>query len=534
MVLDAADASFQAGMRAEQANSPTCVDDYYQTVSQAWWYLGPQVLGADQARAWNLYHVGLARLVVAGQRYGRFDPARGLEVMTPGGPGLVAIEYAGFVWQPGDFNHLEPTYPGKDRKLHHEFMQGGVGVTLLVRRQHYDNQGLIPPRAAFAATAVLTPGAPLLAADIPAPTLQQPLDANPSRIATLRLIDPLRLDSITIDGQAIPIARELSSAVSGSLGETQDSPTKRLFRSDTPNDYDGLRMLEPYQPGKIPIIFVHGLISDRATWANLTNELRVIPWVNARYQFWYFQYPTGEPFLRSALTLREQTQAAVARLDPQGQDPALTQMVMVGHSMGGLVSKLQVTYSSSTIWDAYANRPLPEIQGEPQNLDTLWRLFFFEPQPFLKRVVFIGTPHRGSAQASQIAGRFASVFVREPADRQQAHRALVTENPGVFAPEFERRIPTSVDLLAPESRLLAAMSRLSIAADVRIHSIVGVLSGRLGQPSDGIVPVSSALHPGVLSEYFVDVRHAQLTQHPETMAEVTRILAEHLRELGPR
>jgi hypothetical protein len=262
----------------------------------------------------------------------------------------------------------------------------------------------------------------------------------------------------------------------------------------------------------------------------MTNELRAIPWVNFHFQFWYFQYPTGEPFLRSALSLREQTRAVITHFAEQHQDPMLSRVVLIGHSMGGLISKLQVTHSSNTIWQGAANRPFSVIRGEPQYLDQLWRLFFFDPQPFVERVVFIGTPHQGSAWAPQVVGQCAANMVQQRADRRQMHRSLVAANPGVFLPDFQRRIPTSVDLLETDSPLLSAMSRLHIDRRVRMHSIIGMRHACLGQPSDGVVPVKSARHLGVVSERFVNVRHGRLTQHPETLQEVLRILAEHLRE----
>lgn len=530
--LDAADASWRAATEAERANSSLCVDHYYHTATLTWPYLGPQVPEVDRQRAWQLYHSSLSKLVEAGQRFYRLEPNRGLKVNTPHGAGYVSIEYAGFPWQPDDFNRLEPaSITNQDPKIDRAILHNGLGVPLVAFRQRPEANDFLAGRTAFAATAVLEPGAS-------GGNVVQAMYSSPDRsvptIATLRLIDPTRIDQLTIDGQAVPIARNLSTSVSDSLSKTEDSPIDRLIRPDSSNEFDGLQMLEPYQPGKIPIIFVHGLISDRSTWSNMTNELRAVPWINARYQFWYFQYPTGEPFLRSAMTLREQTYAAVRQIDPQGQDVALSQMVLIGHSMGGLVSKLQATYSSTTIWDAYANRPFPAIQGSPQNLDIVSRLFFFEPAPFVKRVVFIGTPHQGASMASRSIGRLAATMVQEPPDRQQMHRLLVAANPGVFRSDFQQRIPTSIDLLEPNSPLLSAMSRLEFASNVRIHSIVGIRQGGFGAASDGVVPVTSARHPGATSEYFINASHGQLTRHKESITEVSRILAEHLYEAAAR
>lgn len=535
LALDAAEASLRAATQAEQTNSPASVDYYYQAAIQSWPYVGPQIESVVRTRAWGLYHNALSRLVVTGQRFNRLQANRGLQVNTPAGAGFVAIEYGGFPWHPDDFNRLEPAgLTNLDPKIDRKIMQEGLGVPLVAVRERPTANELLPKHASFAATAILEPGVGFVDQYDVVQTAYAPSEEQVPAIATLRLVDPTRIDQMTIAGQPVPIARDLSAPLSNSLSTQEESPIDRLLRPVTPNSYDGLQMLEPYQPGKIPVVFVHGLISDRSTWANMTNELKAIPWVNARYQFWYFQYPTGEPFLRSAMTMREQTRAAVQQLDPQGQDPALSQMVLVGHSMGGLVSKLQVAYSSNTIWDAYSNRPFSAIQGQPQVLDQVWRLFFFEPQRCVKRVVFIGTPHQGAALASRMVGRFAADMVQQPADRQQMHRSLVAANPDAFHAEFRQRIPTSVDLLEPDSPLLASMRRLSLSSDVRIHSIVGTRSGLLGAASDGVVPVTNARHPGATSEYFINAGHGQLTRHSETIGEVSRILAEHLHELSSR
>ncbi|MCA9147348.1 MAG: alpha/beta fold hydrolase [Planctomycetaceae bacterium] len=533
--LDAADASWRSASEAERANSSVCVDHYYHTAAVTWPCLGPQFPDADRQHAWQLYHASLAKLVETGQRFHRLEPDRGLKVNTAQGAGYVAIEYGGFPWQPDDFNRLEPaSLTNQDPKIDRVIQQNGLGVPFVAIRQRPESSDFLPSRTAFAATAVLEPNAGGVSSNDVVRTMYSSPDQSVPTIATLRLVDPTRIDQLVIDGQSVPIASNLSTAISDSLSKTDDSPIERLMRPDSLNEFDGLQMLEPYQPGKIPIIFVHGLISDRSTWANMTNELRAVPWIQARYQFWYFQYPTGEPFLRSAMTLREQVYAAVEQLDPQGQDAALSQMVLIGHSMGGLVSKLQATWSSTTIWDAYANRPFPQIQGPPQGLDLVSRLFFFEPAPFVKRVVFIGTPHQGAALASRSVGRLAANMVQEPPDRKQMHRMLIAANPGVFRADFQQRIPSSVDLLEPDSPLLAAMMRLSLASDVRIHSIVGMRQGGFGAASDGVVPVTSARHPGATSEYFINASHGQLTRHKETITEVSRILAEHLYEAAPR
>ena len=292
-----------------------------------------------------------------------------------------------------------------------------------------------------------------------------------------------------------------------------------------------LIMVKPYQPGKIPLIFVHGLLSDPLTWIDMANEIQAHPDLTDRYQLWAFKYPTGEPFLRSAATLRAELQAALDTFDPKRQDPALAHMVLVGHSMGGLISKLQVTYSSDTIWNSIANRPLDTIVASNRQREELRRLFFFGPQPCVERVVFIGTPHKGSSWANRLIGRLGSSLVEQGQQRQTDHEQLVHNNPNTFSREVSRGIPTSVDLLEPDNPILVSIQRLCVNPATRLHSIIGT-----GKPmwrdgaADGVVPVTSAKHKAVETERFVPAEHTDLARHPATTNELLSILARHLSE----
>jgi hypothetical protein len=294
----------------------------------------------------------------------------------------------------------------------------------------------------------------------------------------------------------------------------------------------GLFMIEPYQPGKIPVIIVHGLLSEPFTWADLANEIRARPDLVARYQFWGFEYATGEPFLKSAATLRRQLYQVQAQMDPMGADPALPRTVLVGHSMGGLVSKLQTTRSGNQLWRSVSCRSFASLVTTPCTRAELADSFFFDPVPMVSRVVYIGTPHKGSVWAERPIGRLGSSLVQEPSSMEDEHAQLIRDNPNCFSDEFTERIPTSVDLLAPDSPLLCAIDRLHKSPTVQEHTILGegYFMLRAGD-SDKVVPVTSASKPGVVSEKRIHKKHGDLHQSDEGIREVICILRKHAVEM---
>ncbi len=154
--------------------------------------------------------------------------------------------------------------------------------------------------------------------------------------------------------------------------------------------------LHPYQPGLIPVVFVHGTASSPGRWAEITNELRNDPLIREHFQFWYFFYDSGNPIAYSAMLLRDALTETLQRLDPEGKDPALHEMVIIGHSQGGLLAKMTAIDSGTKFWDGLSNKPFDQAEMKEETRDLLRRGLFVKPLPFVKRLIFIATPQRGS------------------------------------------------------------------------------------------------------------------------------------------
>ena len=299
-------------------------------------------------------------------------------------------------------------------------------------------------------------------------------------------------------------------------------------------DKADIRMLEPYQPGKIPVLFVHGLLDDPFIFNDMIVALHRTPGFLDRYQIWVFRYPTGITFLRSAALLREDLRDATSAFDPRNRDPAIHDMVLIGYSMGGLLAKLQVTSSGDYLWAVAANRPLNSLVTTEKTRSFLREIFYFEPMPMIRRVIFIATPHDGSPVSGTLLGRFATSVVQRPTDTVEAVAQINRDNPGALRPMLlQRRLPSSIDVLAAGNPLLPAMRQLPFSPSVTLHTIAGH-GPHPPQRARGdlIVPLSSAHLDEAVSELWVPAIHTKIYYHPYTIAEVQRILAEHA-AVGP-
>jgi hypothetical protein len=258
------------------------------------------------------------------------------------------------------------------------------------------------------------------------------------------------------------------------------------------------------------------------------NDFQNDPVLSARYQFWMFVYPTGRTIVRSALRLREALGRAEAAY---GADPAFHRMVVVGHSMGGILTHMIVSDSGREVWDGALNVPPERLRASPATRAALDQLLFFHPLPYVRRVVFIATPHRGSRVANGPVGRFFGGLIRLPADQATILAEVRAWNgPDALRDEnFAGESINAIGNLRVDSPLLLAIGRLPVAPGVPYHTIAFRFAGHAR--NDLIVPLWSARLEGAASEAVFPGDHGS-EQSPRALGELRRILLEHL--AGPR
>lgn len=408
------------------------------------------------------------------------------------------------------------------RGLRNRYRQPGIGAPLAAKGRPLP--GVVPvvplgPTVNVPLTAVVLFDAPL-----------EGIRSGDVR-ARLEVLASLDTTSIEIEGRTVPLEVEPTAALAMSL--TQAQFWKREISAFL-GDALGLRQegrlgaLRPYHEGRIPAVFVHGTASSPGRWADMVNDLIADPRLRDRYAFWFFAYDSGNPIAYSASQLRDALSAAVDRADPDGGDPCARDMIVLGHSQGGLLTKLTAIDSGDAFWANLSDEPFDSVELSPQDRELLRKVLFVKPLPFVTEVIFLATPQRGSYLAGpQLVRRLASYFVRLPGNVLQVGASLARIGPtGPGGIPFQ--MPTSIDNMSPGNPFVRSLAKIPVSPDVTAHSIIAVDSDApLESAGDGVVKYASAHVDGVASELVVRSPHSGMQAAPETVEEVRRIFVEH-------
>jgi pimeloyl-ACP methyl ester carboxylesterase len=437
----------------------------------------------------------------------------------PFGSVQVAVNQSAFEWRNRRIVALTPVEEVAIRGLANRYRQAGIGAPLAATTQPIVAEtGIqVAPRMKLPMTAVLR---------LDAPRRQL---AMRDLHATLDLYNTYDVPTTTIGGKTVPLEADDTAVLAYVLASPEiwerelQAFFSGVFSEATPTQ---LASIEPYRPGRIPVVFVHGTASSAGRWGDMVNDLMDDPRIRDRYQFWFFTYDTGNPVLYSALLLRGALRDAVDKLDPAGKDPALSEMVVIGHSQGGLLAKALVVDTGDRVWNAIAYKPIDQVNLSPEERDLLRQAVFIKPLPNVRRVVFIATPHRGSYLTeyplAELLGRFLTLPVRVV---QTA--ADLARNTGDFKVDPGKLGSGSLFGMTPNNPVLQTMADTPIAPGVHAHSIIAVAgNGPVEGSDDGVVKYSSSHLDGVDSEYIVRSGHS-VQSNPYAIEEVRRILLLH-------
>ncbi|MCA9132426.1 MAG: alpha/beta fold hydrolase [Planctomycetales bacterium] len=543
LVYSVAELAYILGKRAEKkGDSARALDMYGVSVSNAYMYLfarefdgvrnpyDPQFRGAC-----DLYNESLESTLRLVNANGQLHPGKGYQVTTGRQTYTVATEVRGN-WSNEDFERFEFVSEFQLDGLPSSGLTYGLGVPLIAVRKKGNSSD---PREEYYPDGLSFPVTALLRVVKPGSSPGQ--GAAHRHHCVLELHDPLASCDLSLAGRLVPLQTDLSTALAYFLDSPQfrqtDSATMGLLNPQKTEKHRGLYMLEPFDPARIPVVMVHGLWSSPVTWMPMFNDLRSFSELRKNYQFWFYQYPTGQPFWLSATQMREDLDQLRNKLDPDRRYQALDQTVLVGHSMGGLVSRLQTIDSRDQFWKLLSDEPFENVRGDSQELTLLRKAAFFTANRDIRRVVTIGTPHRGSDYANDATRWLSRKLIKLPTMMVATGQNLVNKNPGIFQDADLLTNNTSIDSLSPDSPLFPAMLRAPRAPWVTYHNIVGLVPERswfsADEParSDGVVAYDSAHMDDAVSEIIVEAEHQTIHRNPKAILEVRRILLEHLEEV---
>ncbi|HEV3393793.1 MAG TPA: alpha/beta fold hydrolase [Chthoniobacterales bacterium] len=342
--------------------------------------------------------------------------------------------------------------------------------------------------------------------------------------ADLKFVDPFQAERVALDKRNFPLALDLSAPTAMLIA--RERPERlgfaRVMNPEKYADTARLAQLQQYDPNRTPVIFVHGLQETGASWAPMIDTLRNDQWIREHYQFWFFSYPSGYPYPYSAALFRHDLDG-IERAFPNHK-----RVVLIGHSMGGMICRLMITDSGDKIWRDFFATPPNKTPLANDPLKIAEDVLIFDHRPDVQRAIFISTPHRGSKIASGWIGRIGAALVRTPRSFTPVYtstKPLLIADP---AARPLKRMPNSVDTLEPNDRFVKAVNKLPLTRGIPYHSIMGD-RGRGDTPnsSDGIVPYWSSHLDGAESELIVNSDHGA-QYNPQAIQEVERILKLNL------
>lgn len=462
--------------------------------------------GEEATSARETYNTAVAELTVLLRSADQGSLWNKPLTVSNGGPTFQLLYQPGSsqgIWSPDYYTSFVPASSVKEKLVKTRNLREGVGGTLVGVRKT-DPIEAFSPQVGVAAAVTATVN-------------------FQGKTATLVLNDPIKRTTVTVLNHPLPLTADFSAPLC--FYPNPNAKLIGLMEGLRPGKYpnrEGIFLLQPYDPSRIPVFYVHGLASTPYIWRDPINQIQEDPVLRDKYQAVVFSYPTGNPIAYSAEKFRQDLVKFEERYPmPRG-------FVLVSHSMGGLVSQMQTTTLTRSDWEGYDKARADVFLKKAPPGSLIDRCIHFEANPKAKRVVFISTPHRGAEMADQGIGELATKLIRLPLAVTTAVTSTLGNQIWILTGGGEK-IPDGVSGLKPSNPLLKVLDREKV--EPPCHSIIGNrgLPGPLLESSDGVVPYWSSHLNYAKSQKIVPGPHSCYDM-PESTTELKRILHLHLKE----
>lgn len=522
-------------------NRDAAINAYLESARQAYAYLffsprqpGERAFEDRQTQVRDYYNFAVQQAIT-----GLFQRYRGHPPSSDTG-GIFHIDFDG--WQIG--GNMAEVRLAEGRELPKELIPA-ASLSFAGLRNQYRRDGLGAELVSVSARRVVnreSAEAPWSETPFPALTgvMSFPGSTLSEVLATREVVlngyDPYRRDSVQLAGTEVPLAANFTSGYGLWLarsGFAQQSLLTLVGRGEVlekPRVY----LLQPYDPDRRVVVMLHGLASSPEAWINVANEVLGDEALRRNFQIWQVYYPTNLPLAINNREIRNALEQTLQHFDPQGTAKASHDMVLVGHSMGGVLSRLMVSSSGERLWQDFSKGFTVKGERLLKVRSKLDPYLHFEPLPEVSRAIFLAAPHRGTPFAENRLSRWAAGLVRLPVSvlERVADIGQLLVAPGEAPPAALTRPLNGIDNLSENDPFVRSSSALPISPRVRYHSIIGNDTPNLAQAlsSDGVVPYNSSHLQGADSEIVVRSWHS-VQETPQAILEIRRILRLHLQGL---
>ncbi|MCR5163594.1 MAG: alpha/beta fold hydrolase [Thermoguttaceae bacterium] len=467
----------------------------------------------------------LLRLAGCGREKTDFITNGGIQIDLPDQPRDLQISMHSREWKAEDFDWFCFSSDFEVTGLKNRFLRYGLGVPLVAKCREVCKRDIrfryCLPEHCVPMTALL-----VFENDVPKVEFIDTLECLTAQIGNVSI--PLEIDHTTPLAYGFDLTVKSDALDGATLGLLNpDSLLKET--QDGNRQLKGFYMPQAYDSQKIPVVMVHGLWSSAMTWMEMYNTLTNLPEVRAKYQFWFYFYPNGQPFWVSAVQFRDDLEKLREELDPNRENANLDQIVLIGHSMGGLIASMQTLDSQEILWNLITSTPAEDLPGDPESIQEVARWFHLKPNPSIACVITLGTPFHGSVLANSAVRNLTGMVGHKASLVETNLKQFRKQNKKFIQNDELLKYETAIDSLQKETIFWDGLAQCEPADWVEYRNVIAKLTQREGASSDGVVSIESATQPwGTAQTTYVTALHREITKSPEAIKDVATILMERL------